>query len=58
MQQRIDAGGGQMLDPAEVAEAVADLFTAEETGLVRTIVKGRGVQDAQFLDGLMPPPPR
>jgi hypothetical protein len=46
-----------MLDPAEVAAAVADMLTAEETGLVRTIVKGRGVQDASFHDGLMPPRP-
>lgn len=56
MQQRIAAAGRGLLDPAEVAEAVADLLVAEETGLVRTIVAGRGVRDADFHDGLMPPP--
>ena len=47
-----------MLDPAEVAEAVADLLVEEQTGQVRVIVKGRGVQDAHFHDALMPPPPQ
>jgi len=58
MREQIASRGAQMLDPAEVAEAVGDLLTAEESGLVRVIVKGRGVQDAQFHDALMPPPPR
>jgi NAD(P)-dependent dehydrogenase (short-subunit alcohol dehydrogenase family) len=57
MREQIAASGAQMLDPAEVAAAVADMLTADETGLVRTIVKGRGVQDASFHDGLMPPRP-
>jgi NAD(P)-dependent dehydrogenase (short-subunit alcohol dehydrogenase family) len=56
MEERIAARGATMLEPAEVADAVVDLLTSAETGLVRTIVEGRGVQDAVFHDGLMPPP--
>lgn len=58
MREQIASRGAQMLDPSEVAEAVADMLTSEQTGLVRVIVKGKGVQDAQFHDALMPPPPR
>lgn len=57
MRQQIAARGAQMLDPAEVADAVATMLTSEESGLVRVIVKGRGVRDAEFHDGLMPPRP-
>lgn len=57
MRQQIAARGAQMLDPAEVADAVATMLTSEESGLVRVIVKGRGVWDAEFHDGLMPPRP-
>jgi len=58
MREQIAARGAQMLDPAEVAEAVGGLLTEEQTGQVRVIVKGKGVQDAHFHDALMPPPPR
>jgi NAD(P)-dependent dehydrogenase (short-subunit alcohol dehydrogenase family) len=57
MREQIASRGAQMLDPAEVADAVAAMLISTETGLVRTIVKGRGVQDAEFHDGLMPPRP-
>ncbi|MFM8304585.1 MAG: SDR family oxidoreductase, partial [Actinomycetota bacterium] len=57
MRQQIEARGARMLDPVDVAEAVVELLDAEETGLVRTIVAGRGVRDARFTDGLMPPRP-
>lgn len=58
MRRQIAARGAQMLDPAEVADAVAEMLVSEQTGLVRTIIKGKGVQDAHFHDALMPPPPR
>lgn len=58
MREQIAARGAQMLDPAEVAEAVGDLLTEPQAGQVRVIVKGKGVQDAHFHDALMPPPPR
>jgi NAD(P)-dependent dehydrogenase (short-subunit alcohol dehydrogenase family) len=58
MRERIASRGAQMLDPAEVADAVGDMLTSDRTGLVRVIVKGQGVQDAHFHDALMPPPPR
>lgn len=57
MRDQIASRGARMLDPAEVAEAVADLLIAPESGLVRTIVAGRGVADAAFSNGLMPPRP-
>ena len=58
MEQQIASRGAQMLDPSEVADAVADLLVSDATGHVRSIVKGRGVQDVEFRDGLMPPPAR
>jgi NAD(P)-dependent dehydrogenase (short-subunit alcohol dehydrogenase family) len=45
VQQKIDDLGLSVLDPAEVAVAVADLLASEDTGLVRTIVTGEGVRD-------------
>lgn len=57
MRAQIAARGAQMLDPAEVAGAVAELLTSEETGLVRTIVVGQGVRDAPLGNGPMPPRP-
>jgi NAD(P)-dependent dehydrogenase (short-subunit alcohol dehydrogenase family) len=57
MREQIESRGAQMLDPAEVADAVADLLTVEDSGLVRAIVKGRGVWDVEFHDGFMPPRP-
>jgi NAD(P)-dependent dehydrogenase (short-subunit alcohol dehydrogenase family) len=56
IQQRLDTGARPTLDPAEVAEAVAEMLGAEETGLVRTIIKGRGVVDFVFPGGVMPAP--
>jgi NAD(P)-dependent dehydrogenase (short-subunit alcohol dehydrogenase family) len=56
IQQRLTEGDRPTLDPAEVAVAVADMLASEETGLVRTIVKGKGVQDFEFRRGVMPPP--
>jgi len=54
MQHRPELGDRPMLDPGEVAAAVADLLAADETGTVRTIVKGRGVEDFEFRDAVMP----
>ena len=45
---RIEADGRPMLDPAEVADAVAALLAADEAGLVHTIVAGRGAQRYEF----------
>jgi NAD(P)-dependent dehydrogenase (short-subunit alcohol dehydrogenase family) len=47
-QARIAASGRPMLDPAEVADAVAALLAADEAGLVYTIVAGRGAQPYEF----------
>lgn len=56
IQARLDAGGRATLDPAEVAVAVADMLASDDSGLVRTIVEGRGARDHTFPDGLMPAP--
>ena len=56
IQERLDAGARPALDPAEVAEAVAEMLAAPETGLVRTIIKGKGAEDFAFRSGVMPPP--
>jgi len=56
IQQRLDAGVRPTLDPAEVAEAVAEMLASEETGLVRTIIKGKGAEDFAFRGGIMPAP--
>lgn len=56
IQKRLEEGARPTLDPAEVAEAVADMLASEETGLVRTIIKGKGVQDFEFRSGVMPAP--
>lgn len=39
--------GRPVLDPAEVAAAVADLLAREDHGVVQTIVKERGVEDVE-----------
>lgn len=41
--EQIRADGRPMLDPADVAAAVADLLASDDAGLVRSIVHGRGV---------------
>lgn len=41
--EQIKGEGRPMLDPAEVAEAVADLLASDDAGLVRSIMHGRGV---------------
>ena len=46
--RRILDEGRPILDPAEVAEAVAALLAADEAGLVRTIVAGRGAERYEF----------
>ena len=56
IQERLDAGARPALDPAEVAVAVAEMLAAPETGLVRTIIKGKGAEDFAFRSGVMPPP--
>lgn len=38
------AGGRSVLDPREVAEAVADLLTRDDAGVVQTITKEQGVR--------------
>ena len=43
-----------MLDPAEVAEAVATMLVDPGTGSVRTIVAGRGLAEYDFDRGIMP----
>lgn len=53
---RLEAGGRATLDPAEVAEAVAEMLAFPEGGLVRTIVKGKGVRDFEFRGSIMPDP--
>jgi NAD(P)-dependent dehydrogenase (short-subunit alcohol dehydrogenase family) len=45
---RLVAEGGQLLDPAEVADAVAALLAADAAGLVQTIVAGRGAEAYEF----------
>ena len=56
IRERLAAGGRPTLDPAEVAEAVAAMRASTDAGLVRTIVKGQGVQDFEFRGGIMPEP--
>jgi NAD(P)-dependent dehydrogenase (short-subunit alcohol dehydrogenase family) len=53
---RLEAGGRPALDPSEVAVAVAEMLASENTGFVRTIIHGKGVQDFEFRAGVMPPP--
>jgi NAD(P)-dependent dehydrogenase (short-subunit alcohol dehydrogenase family) len=48
VQQKIDDAALPVLDPRDVALAVADLLTADGTGLVRTIVPGVGVREYVF----------
>jgi NAD(P)-dependent dehydrogenase (short-subunit alcohol dehydrogenase family) len=55
---RAAATGRPLLDPAEVADAVAALLAADETGLVQTIVSGRGAQQYEFRGVPGPRPPR
>jgi NAD(P)-dependent dehydrogenase (short-subunit alcohol dehydrogenase family) len=45
---RIVADGRPILDPAEVADAVAALLATDRAGLVHTIVAGRGAQPYEF----------
>ena len=44
----IVAAGRPMLDPAEVADAVAALLARDDGGVVETIVAGRGAQPYEF----------
>lgn len=55
VQQKIDDLALPVLDPAEVAVAVADMLAADETGLVRTIVTGEGARDYDFGSGASKP---
>jgi NAD(P)-dependent dehydrogenase (short-subunit alcohol dehydrogenase family) len=48
VQDKIDDLGLQVLDPSEVAVAVADMLASDETGLVRTVIKDEGVRDWDF----------
>lgn len=45
IQKKIDDLALPVLDPADVAQAVADMLAAQSTGLVRTIIPGEGVRD-------------
>lgn len=54
VQEKIDDANLPVLDPAEVATAVADLLSADATGLVRTIVPGIGVRDYVFPNASAP----
>lgn len=56
IQRRLDEGRRPTLDPAEVAVAVADMLASEDSGLVRTIVKGEGARDVDFGRSVMPGP--
>jgi NAD(P)-dependent dehydrogenase (short-subunit alcohol dehydrogenase family) len=55
---RIAASDRPMLDPAEVADAVAELLASDGAGLVHTIVAGRGAQQYEFRGVPGPRPPR
>jgi NAD(P)-dependent dehydrogenase (short-subunit alcohol dehydrogenase family) len=54
--RRLEAGNRAALDPSEVAIAVAEMLASNDTGFVRTIMHGKGVQDFEFRAGVMPPP--
>ena len=56
IQQRLAEGNRPALDPSEVAVAVAEMLASDDTGFVRTIIHGKGVQDFEFRSGVMPPP--
>jgi NAD(P)-dependent dehydrogenase (short-subunit alcohol dehydrogenase family) len=56
VQQKIDDLSLPVLDPAEVAKAVADMLASEETGLLRSIITGEGVRDYDFEHGVSTPP--
>lgn len=49
-------GARPALDPSEVAVAVASMLASDETGLIRTIIQGKGARDHEFRSGTMPPP--
>jgi NAD(P)-dependent dehydrogenase (short-subunit alcohol dehydrogenase family) len=55
VQQKIDDLSLPVLDPADVATAVADMLASEETGLLRSIVTGEGVRDYDFEHGASTP---
>jgi len=54
--RRLEEGNRPALDPSEVAVAVAEMLASDDTGFVRTIIHGKGVQDFEFRAGVMPPP--
>jgi NAD(P)-dependent dehydrogenase (short-subunit alcohol dehydrogenase family) len=54
VQEKIEDLDLPVLDPAEVATAVADLLGTDQTGLVRTIVAGLGVRDYNFPNASAP----
>jgi NAD(P)-dependent dehydrogenase (short-subunit alcohol dehydrogenase family) len=56
IQQKIDDLSLSVLDPNDVAAAVADMLASGETGLLRTIVTGEGVRDYDFEHGVSTPP--
>jgi NAD(P)-dependent dehydrogenase (short-subunit alcohol dehydrogenase family) len=56
IQRRLEEGNRPALDPSEVAVAVAQMLASDDTGFIRTIAFGKGVQDFQFRSGVMPPP--
>lgn len=45
--ETMSMAGQPVLDPAEVAAAVADLLARDRGGVVQTIVKGQGVEDVE-----------
>jgi NAD(P)-dependent dehydrogenase (short-subunit alcohol dehydrogenase family) len=45
---RIVEAGRPMLDPAEVADAVAALLERDDAGVIATIVAGRGAEPYEF----------
>lgn len=56
IKQRLAESDRPILDPSEVAVAVADMLASPDAGLIRTIIKGRGVEDHELRSALMPPP--
>jgi NAD(P)-dependent dehydrogenase (short-subunit alcohol dehydrogenase family) len=54
VQEKIDDLDLPVLDPAEVAVAVADLLGTDRTGLVHTIVPGQGVREYTFPNASAP----
>jgi NAD(P)-dependent dehydrogenase (short-subunit alcohol dehydrogenase family) len=54
---RIAREGRGILEAAEVADAVVEMFASDEVGLVRMILAGRGAEDYRFRGVPASPPP-